>query len=277
MKKSFGILLSAALLLTFCVSGNLAVSAAETETVVETEQQDAALKEGGSQEEQNGKDMISEEQGIEGQNIKDQDAEGQNTQNQDTEKEDAENLVEDTSGSETDSDAEDISDGQTDEKSHAESDDDKTVGTNIDDTETDKEADADNPDTESNAVTDKETSEISDSKTDEEDALTVHIETCSDDCQDELCLCSCHLFGRLMACETLEELYALAEETPEEELLALTEEQNVKIEEKIAGLEPEPLPEVIIPESTDKPVTSEIVYPTVNFSKVAPFGAPVEG
>ena len=48
MKKSFGILLSAALLLTFCVSGNLAVSAAETETVVETEQQD------GSQEEQNG-------------------------------------------------------------------------------------------------------------------------------------------------------------------------------------------------------------------------------
>lgn len=271
MKKSFGILLSAALLLTFCVSGNLAVSAAETETVVETEQQDAALKEDGSQEEQNGNDMISEEQ----------DTEEQGTQEQDTEE-----SAKDDSDSETELDDEDVSDGQTDVESDTE-----TTDTETADTESDE---SDTTETETDTATNTESSEIetdevsdtgiSDSETDEdeasaqeEDALTDHIETCSDDCQDENCLCSCHLFGRLMACETLEELYTLAEETPEEQFLTLTEEQKAKIEEKIAELEPEPLPEVTIPESTDKPVPSEIVYPTVNFSNVAPFGAPVEG
>ena len=273
MKKSFGILLSAALLLTFCVSGNLAVSAAETETVVETEQQDAALKEDDSQKEQNEKDMISEEQ----------DTEEQGTQEQDTEEPES---AKDDSDSETTLDDEDISDGQTDVESDTETTDNETNDTESDEidmteTETDTATDTESSEVETDEVSD---TEVSDSETDEEessaqeeDALAAHIETCSDDCQDENCLCSCHLFGRLMACETLEELYTLAEETPEEQLLALTEEQNVKIEEKIAELEPEPLPEVTIPESADKPVPSEIVYPTVNFSNVAPFGAPVEG
>lgn len=271
MKKSFGILLSAALLLTFCVSGNLAVSAAETETVVETEQQDAALKEDDSQEEQNENDMISEEQ---------------DTEKQDTQEQDTEESVKDDSDSETELDDENVSDGQTDVESDTETTDNETNDTESDEidmteTETDTATDTESSEVETDEVSD---TEVSDSETDEEessaqeeDALAAHIETCSDDCQDENCLCSCHLFGRLMACETLEELYTLAEETPEEQLLALTEEQNVKIEEKIAELEPEPLPEVTIPESADKPVPSEIVYPTVNFSNVAPFGAPVEG
>lgn len=271
MKKSFGILLSAALLLTFCVSGNLAVSAAETETVVETEQQDAALKEDDSQKEQNEKDMISEEQ----------DTEEQGTQEQDTEE-----SAKDDSDSETELDDENVSDGQTDVESDTETTDTETADTESDEidtaeTETDTATDTESSEIETDEVSD---TEISDSETDEEegsaqeeDALAAHIETCSDDCQDENCLCSCHLFGRLMACETLEELYTLAEETPEEQFLTLTEEQKAKIEEKIAELEPEPLPEVTIPESTDKPVPSEIVYPTVNFSNVAPFGAPVEG
>lgn len=271
MKKSFGILLSAALLLTFCVSGNLAVSAAETETVVETEQQDAALKEDDSQEEQNENDMISEEQ---------------DTEEQDTQEQDTEESVKDDSDSETELDDENVSDGQTDVESDTETTDNETNDTESDEidmteTETDTATDTESSEVETDEVSD---TEVSDSETDEEessaqeeDALAAHIETCSDDCQDENCLCSCHLFGRLMACETLEELYTLAEETPEEQLLALTEEQNVKIEEKIAELEPEPLPEVTIPESADKPMPSEIVYPTVNFSNVAPFGAPVEG
>ena len=271
MKKSFGILLSAALLLTFCVSGNLAVSAAETETVVETEQQDAALKEDDSQEEQNENDMISEEQ---------------DTEEQDTQEQDTEESVKDDSDSETELDDENVSDGQTDVESDTETTDNETNDTESDEidmteTETDTATDTESSEVETDEVSD---TEVSDSETDEEessaqeeDAPAAHIETCSDDCQDENCLCSCHLFGRLMACETLEELYTLAEETPEEQLLALTEEQNVKIEEKIAELEPEPLPEVTIPESADKPVPSEIVYPTVNFSNVAPFGAPVEG
>lgn len=110
-----------------------------------------------------------------------------------------------------------------------------------------------------------------------------HIEGCADGCTVEGCTCPCHqlsLFERLMACETLWDLYTLAEATPEEELLALTEEENAKIEAKIEALEPAPLPPVgegtaDVPE--DEPVISEIIYPTVNFDNVAPFGAPVEG
>ena len=85
------------------------------------------------------------------------------------------------------------------------------------------------------------------------------------------------LYDRLMACTTLEELFTLADETPEEELLALTDEENAQIEAKIAALEPEPLPAVVIEESSDEPVPSEIIYPTVNFDEVAPFGDPVVG
>lgn len=85
------------------------------------------------------------------------------------------------------------------------------------------------------------------------------------------------VFDQLMACKTLDELFTLADKTPEEQLLALTDEQNAQIEAKIAALEPEPLPPVVIGETKDEPVTSEIIYPTVNFDKVAPFGAPVGG
>ena len=57
----------------------------------------------------------------------------------------------------------------------------------------------------------------------------------------------------------------------------MTEEQNQKIEAKITALEPEPLPAVVIEESSDEPVPSEIVYRTVNYTFVAPFGDPVTG
>lgn len=85
------------------------------------------------------------------------------------------------------------------------------------------------------------------------------------------------LFERLMACETLEELYTLIDETPEEELLQLSESEVAEVEAKINALEPEPLPPLVLEESTDEPVISEIVYPSVNFSNVAPFGDPVIG
>ena len=85
------------------------------------------------------------------------------------------------------------------------------------------------------------------------------------------------LFERLMACKTLEELFALIDETPEEELMQLSDSEVAEVEAKIAELEPEPLPAVVIDESADEPVISEIIYPTVNFDNVAPFGAPVEG
>lgn len=108
----------------------------------------------------------------------------------------------------------------------------------------------------------------------------VHIEGCSDDCTVEGCSCPCHklsLFDRLMACETYEELMEMIESLTEEEIGELTEDQVAQIDEKALALEPAPLPEVISDEPDDEPVDSEIIYPTVNFDHVAPFGAPVVG
>ena len=61
MKKSFGILLSAALLLTLCVSGNLAVSAADAGKSAETETQEITSETDASEDEKIEDDMISEE------------------------------------------------------------------------------------------------------------------------------------------------------------------------------------------------------------------------
>lgn len=107
-----------------------------------------------------------------------------------------------------------------------------------------------------------------------------HIDTCVEGCTDEGCECPCHklsLFERLMACETLDQLFAIVDATPEDELMALTDEQNAEIEAKIAALEGEPLPPVVLEECVNESVISEIIYPAVNFDHVAPFGAPVEG
>lgn len=108
----------------------------------------------------------------------------------------------------------------------------------------------------------------------------VHIEGCSDECDGVDCKCECHklgLFDRLMKCETYAEIMDMIEATPEEELMALTSEQVAQVEEKIQALEPQPLPEIIIEGTDDEPVVSEIIYPTVNFDNVAPFGEPVVG
>ena len=106
-----------------------------------------------------------------------------------------------------------------------------------------------------------------------------HTDGCTGaDCTIESCPCQCHsLYARLMACTTIEELYAQLDAATEEELSALTENQFRQIKAKIAELEPEPLPPVVLEESEDEPVTSEIVYPTKNFALVAPFGSPVVG
>ncbi|MDO5400345.1 MAG: hypothetical protein Q4F17_05095 [Eubacteriales bacterium] len=107
-----------------------------------------------------------------------------------------------------------------------------------------------------------------------------HLETCQEGCTGENCLCPCHelsLFERLMACETLDELFTIVDTTPEDELMALTDEENAEIEAKITALEGEPLPPVVLEECVNESVISEIIYPAVNFDNVAPFGAPVEG
>ena len=108
-----------------------------------------------------------------------------------------------------------------------------------------------------------------------------HREGCADGCEKEDCDCLCHVYDRIMACTTLEEIYAILDSYTDEELetlaMALTQEQNAEIEAKITTLEPEPLPPVVLEKSTDEPVESEIIYVTVNYANVAPFGEPVSG
>ncbi len=109
-----------------------------------------------------------------------------------------------------------------------------------------------------------------------EEKAAAHAEGCTDGCTAEGCKCACHLFDRIMACKTLEEIYALIEATPEEELTALTEEQAAQAEAKIAALEPAPLPAIVIGES-EPPVASEVGYETVSYTNVAPLGEPITG
>ena len=79
-----------------------------------------------------------------------------------------------------------------------------------------------------------------------------------------------------MAAETMEAFEAIVEETPEEQLKALTEEQVAQVEAHADSLEPEPLPPIDVTPS-EPPVQSEVYRPTVNYTNVAPFGAPVTG
>ena len=104
-----------------------------------------------------------------------------------------------------------------------------------------------------------------------------HIDSCSDDCTDEACECGCHLFDKIMACTTLDDIWAAFDEASDETVNALTDEQNAQIDAKIEALEPAPAPAVVIEESSEETVPSEIVYRTVNYTYVAPFGDPVTG
>lgn len=97
-----------------------------------------------------------------------------------------------------------------------------------------------------------------------------HIETCSDTCTTEGCKCPCHLYNKLMAAKSIEEMDAIFEGTEEALLKALTEAQWEKIDAHYCEIEPAPAPAVVI-EVSDPPVASEIVSVTKNFAKVAPF------
>lgn len=111
----------------------------------------------------------------------------------------------------------------------------------------------------------------------EKPAAPSHIDTCSDDCTDAECKCACHLFNKIMACTTLDDIWAAFDEASDETINALTDEQNAQIDAKIEALEPAPAPAVVIEESNEDTVPSEVVYRTVNYTFVAPFGDPVTG
>lgn len=68
------------------------------------------------------------------------------------------------------------------------------------------------------------------------------------------------------------------EDTEEDQEIPVEEaEENQETGASIESLEPNPLPPVVIEKYDDEPVVSEIIYPTVSFTRVAPFGAPVTG
>lgn len=82
---------------------------------------------------------------------------------------------------------------------------------------------------------------------------------------------------RLLAAATLEELAELVEALTDAEIAALSEEQIAAIEARFDALEPDPLPPVVIDETADAPVESEIIRPSRNYSNAAPFRDPVSG
>lgn len=83
-------------------------------------------------------------------------------------------------------------------------------------------------------------------------------------------------FDALMACETLDALWARMDAMPDDQWAALTEAQLAELDAKLTALEPEPLPAIVIEES-EPPVPSEIGYELVSFTDVAPLGEPVTG
>lgn len=83
-------------------------------------------------------------------------------------------------------------------------------------------------------------------------------------------------FDALMACETLDALWARMDAMTDDQWAALTEAQLAELDTKLTALEPEPLPAIVIEES-EPPVPSEIGYELVSFTDVAPLGEPVTG
>jgi len=103
-----------------------------------------------------------------------------------------------------------------------------------------------------------------------------HIDTCSDNCTDAECKCACHLFNKIMACTTLDDIWAIMDHMTDEQWDALSEAQMDAIDQLIARLDMQMVP--VQPEADNNPqIESEIIYPTVTYTYVAPFGDPVTG
>ena len=110
----------------------------------------------------------------------------------------------------------------------------------------------------------------------EKPAAPSHIDICSDDCTDAECKCPCHLFNKIMACTTLDQVWAIMDRMTDEQWDTLSEAQMDAIDQLIARLDMQLVP--VQPEADNNPqIESEIIYPTVTYTYVAPFGDPVTG
>ena len=84
------------------------------------------------------------------------------------------------------------------------------------------------------------------------------------------------LYTQIMACTTLDAIWAMIDASSEDALNALTDAQWTLIDARIEALEPEPAPAIVIEES-EPPVESEVGYETVAYTYVAPLGEPITG
>ena len=108
-----------------------------------------------------------------------------------------------------------------------------------------------------------------------------HIETCVEGCTGEGCECLCHvpsLFERLMDCESLSEIWEIMDNASEKEMMELTEEEWNEIDALVGMLINASESSIVdVKFETDPIVESEIIFPIVTFTDVAPFGNPVVG
>ncbi len=104
-----------------------------------------------------------------------------------------------------------------------------------------------------------------------------HIETCLEGCTGEECACVCHFYEKIMACTSLDEVWAIMDAMTDEQWATLSESQFEAFDRLIAALDVIPAPEVPEEENDDPQIESKIIYPTVSYTYVAPFGAPVTG
>lgn len=110
----------------------------------------------------------------------------------------------------------------------------------------------------------------------EKSVSSAHIKTCFDGCTANECACVCHLFNRIMACTTLDGIWEIMDHMTEEQWEILSDSQMDAIDQLIARLDAEQFS--VQPEEDHNPqIESEIIYPTTNYTYVAPFKEPVTG
>ena len=106
-----------------------------------------------------------------------------------------------------------------------------------------------------------------------------HIEGCSDECTNEECTCLCHLFDRLMAMQTQDEIVLVLMELSPETIAAFTVEQAMAIEAHFDSLSTTAAVsgDTMTPGDETVVGSSEVRYLTYDFTDAAPFMGPVEG
>lgn len=120
---------------------------------------------------------------------------------------------------------------------------------------------------------------VDDSEPEDEPEYTdpSHTDICTDNCPGmDFCDCGCHLYDRLMSCDSIEELCDVMDSASEEQLEFITDEQWNDICAHAAELEDAENAETF-EEDDNLEIESKIIYVTVDFTEVAPLDDSVVG